>query len=412
MNKNYRVIIITAVVFLLQVGLLKGQVTNSVYSMFGVGQLIDNNFGINKSLGGTGIAFQSGRSINYLNPSSYMGLLPKSYVVEAGVYGMYGNSSTANQSESNTEINLNYFSISLYLTDWWATSVGIVPYSSVGYEINSSDEIDGELTLFTKRYEGSGGLNKIYWGNSFRVFGGLSAGLNISYLGGHVNQTEIAESSGDFTGYELTNKMNISGLYLDYGLQYSFEMDDLEYTLGLTYSPGQILSTTNELDFEYNSSTTTLEDYQTPDIKIPKTIGVGLAVKSGAEFRAGIDYEWRSWNDIVYSNAMINTKNSSRFSAGVEYTPGGGKNTSWYEDLCYRIGAKYKNSYLEIDDIRINSMAFNLGIGIPYDTINMINLSLEYGREGTTKNGLISNSYWMFYVSISFHDFWKQVINR
>ena len=65
---------------------------NSVYSMFGVGQIIDNSFGINKSLGGTGIAFQSGSSVNYLNPASYLGIPPNSFILEIGVYGIYNKS--------------------------------------------------------------------------------------------------------------------------------------------------------------------------------------------------------------------------------------------------------------------------------------------------------------------------------
>ena len=45
-------------------GLLQAQVKKSTYSMFGVGQLADNNYGVNKSLGGTGIAFKSGNAMN------------------------------------------------------------------------------------------------------------------------------------------------------------------------------------------------------------------------------------------------------------------------------------------------------------------------------------------------------------
>lgn len=43
-----------------------GQTPKSVYSMFGLGQMIDKNYGVNRALGGTGIAFQSGNTINIL----------------------------------------------------------------------------------------------------------------------------------------------------------------------------------------------------------------------------------------------------------------------------------------------------------------------------------------------------------
>jgi hypothetical protein len=31
---------------------------------------------------------------------------------------------------------------------------------------------------------------------------------------------------------------------------------------------------------------------------------------------------------------------------------------------------------------------------------------VEYGEEGTLNKGLIKNSYWMLYVSVSFRELW------
>ena len=98
----------------------KAQSINSVYTMFGIGQLSDNNLGINRGLGGTGIAFKSGRSVNYLNPASYLGLQPRSYILETGAFGVINNAKSGNQTNSFSNINFGYFSVSFYLTDWWA----------------------------------------------------------------------------------------------------------------------------------------------------------------------------------------------------------------------------------------------------------------------------------------------------
>jgi len=43
---------------------LEAQTVNSIYSMYGIGLTVDNHYGVNRALGGTGIAFQSGKSIN------------------------------------------------------------------------------------------------------------------------------------------------------------------------------------------------------------------------------------------------------------------------------------------------------------------------------------------------------------
>jgi hypothetical protein len=385
---------------------LDAQVVNSVYSMFGVGQLMDNNIGINKSLGGTGIAFQSGKSINYMNPASYIGMYSHSYVMELGLYGITNKSMTSSTSQRDNSVSISYFSASLYFTKWWASSFGIIPFSSVDYEINSEAEIEGELTTFQKTYTGSGGLSRIYFGNSFSIIDGLSIGFNSSYIVGPVTQTETASGNDSFASYSLTNERLVYSVYFDYGLQYTFKNDDWSYSLGLIYGSSKKLNSDDDLKFTYNGTTTSLTQEKQYDVEIPQKTGVGIAVKNGDKFRIGIDYEWAKWSSINFTNSNLRTKNSNRFSIGVEYYPAEKNNDTWLNTLYYRIGANYKNTYLKIDNTPINSKAINVGLGIPYNYTSLINLSLEYGEEGTLSKGLIKNKYWAFYLSLSLPDFW------
>lgn len=411
--EKFWIISIVAISVFCSAQTLNAQVRNSIYSMFGVGQLNDNSYGINKALGGTGIAFQSGRSINNLNPASYLGS-QSSYIVEAGVSGIYSKSENQHTSQTFGDVNLGYFSASLYFTNWWASSFGIVPFSSVNYEINSSEEIGGEIVSFDKTYEGSGGLSRIYWGNSFNVFDNLNAGFNASYIVGTITRTETAASNESFTGYELKNKRAAYSLYFDYGLQYSIGDDahsakeqNWVYTIGLIYGAGKKLHTNDDLEFTYNGATSSLEQEKQLDIRIPQKFGIGIAVKNGNNFRAGFDYEWAEWSNINFSNPNLDTKNSSRFSIGAEYFPGKSRDDSWLKKMYYRLGANYKNSYLEIDNTPINSKGITFGVGIPYDYTSTINFSIEYGEEGTLSKGLIKNSYWQFYLSFSLPELWS-----
>ena len=407
---NKKNIFIRAIIVLIFAGSLNAQVKNSIYSMFGVGQLSDNSFGINKSLGGTGIAFQSGRSINYLNPASYLGILPNSFNMELGAYGIYSKSENANTSQADGDIKFSYFSAGYYCTVWWALSFGIVPFSSVDYVVNSNDEVGGELTSFEKKFTGTGGLNRIYVGNSFNIFEGLSVGFNASYIFGHITQTETASSSGSFSGYELKNERSAQSLYLDYGIQYSVTNNHWLYTIGVTYGASKKLNTTDDLEFIYNGETNPLEQDEQLNIKIPQKLGFGISVKKGNNFRAGSDYELGKWSTINFSYPNLDTKNSNRFSVGIEYSSGENKrDESWFKSLFYRFGANYKNSYLQIDNTPINSKGISFGIGIPFDKISILNLSVEYGEEGTLNKGLIKNSYWMFYLNISLYEFWSTV---
>ncbi len=406
LTKTNLIILITIFSISLFANSLKAQVKNSVYSMFGVGQISDDSYGINKSLGGTGIAFQSGSSLNYLNPASYLGVFPNSLNMELGLYGIISKSENKKTSQTVSDINVSFFSASLYLKSWWASCFAIVPFSSVDYEINSSDEIGGELTTFEKNYKGTGGLSRVYWGNSFQIYKGLSIGFNASYIFGPITLTETATSNESFTGYQMKNRRTASSSYFDYGLQYAVHNRDWLYTIGMIYGESKKLNTNDDLEFTYERTTSYLEQDSQLDIKIPQKRGVGISIKKGNNFRAGFDYEWKNWSKINFSNPNLDTKNSNRFSIGLEYSPGQRKN--WLNSLYYRFGANYKNTYLEIDNTPINSMAFNFGVGIPYNGINMINLSVEYGDEGTLSKGLIKNNYWVFYLNFTLHEFWAR----
>lgn len=405
MYKKHIFVVVAALQAFLFVNTANAQVRNSVYSMFGVGELFDNSLGVNRSLGGTGIAFQSGTSINYLNPASYLGIAPNSYIMEVGVYGMYDKSENSNSVETEKDINFSYWSVSAYLANWWASSLGILPFSFIEYKINTTGKIEGELTSFEKTFTGSGGLSRIYLGNSFKIYKGLAAGFNTSYIVGPITQTESASINSSLAGYELKNKRAVNAIYLDYGLQYSLSRNDWLYTIGAIYGASRKLSTIDDLELTSNGSTTSLDENERLAISIPQKFGLGISVKKDA-MRAGLDYEWEDWSTIRFSNPNFNTKNSSRFSIGVEFSPGQKKEGS--KSLSYRLGANYKSSYLEIDNTPINSMTVSVGVGIPYDVVNL-NVSVEYGQEGTLNNGLIKNSYWVLYVGMSLHQFWATI---
>lgn len=407
MNKKY-IVILAAIFFIcMAINGAKAQVKNSVYSMFGVGRVNEESFGVNRAMGGTGIAFRSGISMNYLNPASYLGIPQGSINLEFGVFGIYSGARNKNISQYARDINVSYMSASFYLTNMWAFCFGVAPFSSIDYEINSTDEIGGELTLFDKRFTGSGGLSRAFMGHSFQIYKGLSVGFNTSYIFGPITQTEIALSNNSFSGYELENRRFVHGLYLDYGLQYSIGFRDWRYTVGLVYGPEKKLHSIDDLEFTYNGTTTALTQDDDLNISIPKKYGAGFSIQKNNNLRAGFDYEWKKWSYLKFLNPNLDAKNSKRFSFGLEYSPQ--KRGSIFNRAFYRFGANYKNSYIEIDNTQINSVGLSLGIGIPqYYKLNNFNFSVEYGEEGTMNNGLIKNNYFMLYSSFSLHEFWAR----
>jgi hypothetical protein len=382
--------------------LMDAQVITSPYSIFGVGELVGNNLGMNRSLGGTGIAFKSDKSINYLNPASYFGIPANSLLVEVGLYGLQNKSQQKNLNQTNNDINVSYSSVSLYLTDWWALSLGILPFSHVSYEIKSADVIGSELTSYEKTYTGTGGLSRDYVGNSFRMLDDLTAGFDLSYIGGTVTETESASGNNSLADYQLQNILTLRSAYLDYGLQYSVPDHNWRYTFGVVYGTSIQTDVSSEAQLTSGDSTTSLLQNDGPILKIPQKVGIGIAASS-SDFRAGVDYEWEDWSGLRFSNPHFSTKNSNRYSVGLEYSPPRSDSRSMI--ISYRFGANYRFSYLDVDGASVNSWALTLGTGIPFQSTN-INASIEYGEEGTLNNGLIKSKYWMFYLNFTLSEIW------
>lgn len=404
MNRRQLVVLLSCIFFSFYSA--GAQVSNSIYSMFGVGRTVDYNFGINKSLGGTGIAFHTGRALNFANPATYLGILPNSMIIESGAYGIWSESASKKNSQATGNMNVSYFATGLYLADWWAFTFGIVPFSYINYEITSTDQIQGELTEFEKNFRGTGGFNRINVGNSFEIYKNLAIGLNASFIFGSINQTETALNTDSFAGYELTNQRRAHSFYLDYGIHYSIVRGEWLYSLGAIYGAAQKLNTTEALDFTYNNATIELDPDDLAAIRIPKKIGVGLALHKVRNFRLGLDYELNRWANLSFANPHLETKDSHRFAFGAELFPGQKLSEPWFRKIYYRLGVNYKNSYLEIDHIPIRSIGATVGLGVPISRISLINVAFELGKEGTQTKGLIEDRYWGFYLNFSLSELW------
>ncbi len=404
----YKIIIAVILLSINSIKILRSQVTDSPYTLFGAGQIEDNGFGVNNALGGTGIAFQSGKYLNNLNPSSYSGIDSLSFLFEVGVFTKYTRYKTYNKVQTKLDGNIRYLAMGFRITPWWTNSTGLVPYSSVGYTIHSTKNIEGELGRYNITYKGNGGINQFYSGNSIRISKNISAGINASYIFGSVTQTETAGNTYNFNGYSIQNTKYFNNIYFDYGLQVSLYHANWKYTLGLVCGNSKKLKTSNEITFSYEKDTVDLGSSKI-DFHLPMKFGVGIGVEKSNKLRAGFDFEMQNWSVIEFSNPLLNTRNSERYSMGMEYTPKPICKYFGLGCLTYRLGAYYKKSYLVIDDIPINSGALTFGTGIPLKRdLSIINLSLELGQNGTLENGLISEKYWLVHLNITLHDLWFQ----
>jgi hypothetical protein len=400
MGKPEKIYLLIFILLILRTGNIFSQSTSSPYSLFGLGSLEHNSMGPSKAMGGTGIAFLSGKSVNMMNPASYSGIDSLVTIFEVGVFGKYTLFSTNSDNQSQVNSNLKYVVMGFRINPWLATSFGFSPYSSIGYNINTRSPIEGTTQKYLKTFSGEGGVNQVHIGGAINLIKNLSLGFNAAYLFGNITHTEASS----IFNYSLKDVTYVSNFNFNYGLNYQLNIKKWRYCLGLTYGNSKKLRTKNVTTIETDLQTEVLKS-RTYKYSIPQNVGAGFAMSTGY-FTAGVDYEWSNWKDVEFKETYLNTRNCSRYSFGVEF-PSLGLTKGTGRMFYYRFGAEYRESYMIIDNIPINYRAVTFGTGIPLKGVwSVINASLELGQNGTKKKDLFKENFVVLHLDFSLRALW------
>ena len=125
---------------------LSGQFnTYSPYTLFGLGDMAKKGTAQNQAMGGTGLAVRQDNRINYLNPASFSSLDSTSVYFDFGLNSFHNKYETDDFSNAWFNMNLHNVNFASSMGKYLGISAGIIPYSSIGYNIKQEyDEILNE----------------------------------------------------------------------------------------------------------------------------------------------------------------------------------------------------------------------------------------------------------------------------
>lgn len=403
---------------------LTAQAQNEIstpYSSHGIGVLNRSSNGILDAMGGVSYAMQNPYYINFRNPASYAAFDSLSFIADAA-FSVYSSHLTQGPlSQRNSYAKPGYIAIGLPVTRHWRTSVGIRPFSDIGYNIVNSDVIENIGTV-NYTYSGKGGVNQLYWGNAFKICKGLSIGLNASYMFGSVYAYSNTEFEGDnlFNTY-VNDAYFVDGIYLDAGIQYMFNIGEKHRLgLGAVYSNTAYIWAKEKLLVNSYSGTyisTTLYDtvlYQEGlrgNLNIPQSIGGGLSYTYANKMTIAADVTWNNWTKFQFMKPSNDTmQNSLTASLGVQYIPDPLSN-KFFKKMSFRAGGKFSTGELVMRNKPISEFGVCIGVGVPLTTFNThssINILFEYGKAGTLSNNLVHQNYFRFSFCFTLQERWYQ----
>ena len=199
----------------------QAQLTLSPYSRYGLGETFGFSSTRNYSMGGLGIGSANYNSVNVSNPASYAAL--RYTTLDLSSYFAYVKQNDANGKSENLTGGFHNFSLAFRTNKNIGLSVGIGPYSSVGYDVRLQDSIlvDTAYEKYSLLYRGDGGLNQAYFGISVRFIKRLFVGVNFSYLFGTSNYSYTSVfSNANYKPFNYRDEVTIKGFLPRIGVQY------------------------------------------------------------------------------------------------------------------------------------------------------------------------------------------------
>lgn len=171
--------------------------TKSPYSQYGLGILSDQSQGFNRGMSGLFQGFRSGNQVNMQNPASYSAVDSLSMIFDVGVSGQITNFKEGGAKVNAKTANFEYVTALFRIFPKFGASIGLVPYTNVGYSYSTTQQIGSSSTTSTMQFSGEGGLRQAYLGLGYEFFKGFSLGANISYFWGSYKKDITVLSSDD-----------------------------------------------------------------------------------------------------------------------------------------------------------------------------------------------------------------------
>ncbi len=376
---------------------------NSLYSAYGIGDLEEKDYSRNFGTGSAGIARGSGSFLNELNPASYGRIPMETFFFEASVAAksIQYNSSTISQSAG--DIAFKRFAMGFKANRRWGLSFGLMPYSRVDFKLVNNTHIAGTEAEIQNAVEGTGGINRLYFSNGFKISKNFYAGLSSALLFGPVT---ITDSLGN-NEIHTEKRTFYRNFNFTAGLQYTGKAGAWDVGAGATYRWQTRLHAEDEFSIRDANDNMLYEGKSsTGNYYLPAQLGLGLSL-SNEHITWLADYRRQQWEGLNGKQTDFRYVNSQRFAGGMEY--------SFYkyyfdrktEHLSIQAGLSYHTGYIQVKGQKINDFGLSVGASLPSRTGHLrYYLGLEGGQRGTSTNGLITESYFNIVLHLGLRDSW------
>ena len=390
---------------LVSMAVMAQNMTSSPFSRDAYGDVNENVPNAYRAMGGVGYGMRNNRAICAAQPASYTACDSLTFMMDIAANVNWSRYQDASGMRNKANGNLEYLMLQFPLWKRWiAMSVGLLPYSSVGFDIVQNDSI-GSSYHFTKKYYGNGNISQVYGGLSFNICNWVALGANVYYMWGDLDRMRAITFTESGINPTLQDEsMTVSTVRLRYGAQFFHTWGKHTVNLGGVFENKRSLNSTYIII--ETQSEDTIPIYK-GGFEAPMMYGVGASYTWDNRLTVGFDFERQcmasaQFNGLTGADNMLRDRN--RYALGVEYrhNPMGRK---YVERMIWRAGVNVQDEYLSTIEAR--RVTASVGIGFPLYTIGtVINMTIEYGHRGTRANGGLEDNSLRFTIGAAIAESW------
>lgn len=419
--------ILVAIVCIAATGMYAQDGTVSPYSFFGIGDLRTAGTVENQMMGGIAV-YADSIHLNLRNPAAYgnlgLDILDNQGLVvyTAGISNKQFRLVDFTSEQSSAVTNLDYLSLGFALGNKLGMGFGIMPFSSVGY--NFAQEQASELQTLTNVFNGSGGLNRVYYSVGYELIKNVSIGATVNYNFGTIESERLQQIDDVQFGTFDRKSSNINGFDFNYAINYTPAIND-KYTLHTSVRVNTqanlvsknerrigSFSIANGLSIEEINVDLESQNLKNTEYKIPTTTSLGLGFGENRKWFIGGEYSFQGlsgFDNPFLGVENISYKDASSFAFGGFITPDNGSFSSYLKRITYRAGLRLDRTGMVVSDVDINNFGITFGVGLPLGrSLSNLNLGFELGKRGTTRANLIEENYLKINIGLSLTDRWFQ----
>ena len=414
--KNYSQILL----FVLSTSFVVSQTnTGSPYSLNELGEINFLGNVSNLSMGGIDSAIDS-IEFNINNPSSLAKLKTTNYLI--GTFYKSTGISNVNSTDNINTANINYIAVGIP-TKRFGFGFGVLPYSSVGFNLQSTDEYNTANSINARLFGADGNINRAFVSIGLPLLKYLSLGASANYNFGKFNYEKFNLIENVNYGIFSNSSSEISGFTYNFSSNLSIPLKN-EFKLNLVYSyypDGDLDSFNIESLYTSNTSSITLEslgDFVDVDLNsrglentklpVPKKSIYSLGLEKKNSWFIGFQYESKlssNFENVFLDAQNVSYRDANSLSIGGYIIPDSSSLTSYWKRVKYRFGIKNEKKSIIVNNLPINHFSLNLGLGLPIAGLSKANLGLEIGKVGDN-NSLVKENYFALRLGLSLNDVW------